>query len=726
MKKIYFVLLLVVWTFCLFAIVSEPSETVGYIRYDLGNNAASGYNIISLSLGDHNQTNCFELLSEIPGCSAISEFLASEQCWRTYDDSGWVAEWALQDCQSYLIHVSEAGSWYSFGELPEPVTYNFYHNGLTGYNLFMLPLNLADLYNCELLFEDIGNSCLALSQWNSAEQSWQVYEGEGELLWETRIGNGYIVTVSENMVWQENRLNNASKIVRKHNNSRNRNLTLPLPKNVGTLVELESGEIPEDVSIDWRTYINSSPGDTLTKSNNDCAYYPSTGMCKVNIGNFNGEWCAGDTLVWEFYLVDELAGEFNIILNESGESQYNINPVILDSTALITKYKVFVSGWNWFSLNIAAADMSVDNVLASLDENGANIKSQSQSSIYYPGIGWFGSLVEIDNLTFYKIGMETADTLVYSGVPVELANTEYDLNSGWNWISYAPQTPEDINYALASIEGSGANIKSLTQSSIYYDGVGWFGSLTDLQPLDGYMLNMNSPDTLIYPTSLPMVRNEYICPDFYIEDTGWKVDPHDYEYNAVIISQIFPEKDYNAMDYELAAFCGDECRGIAEILDYTSPFGGVFHSLMVYSNLQQGEELNFKLYDKVNGRIIAAEEKIAFNTDMVTGDYYEPVIFEALVGDSIDEIPQVTELLHCYPNPFNPEINIEYALAAKQNICLEIYNIKGQKVLTLINKEVETGTHNITWNANNFSSGIYLLKFQANDCSATRKLVLLK
>ncbi|MDP8323314.1 MAG: Ig-like domain-containing protein, partial [Candidatus Stygibacter australis] len=183
-----------------------------------------------------------------------------------------------------------------------------------------------------------------------------------------------------------------------------------------------------------------------------------------------------------------------------------------------------IPGWNWLSLNIVGDDMSVNNVLSSLDNNAASIKSQTQSALYYDGMGWFGSLTDINNITFYKLNALNNVTWEYTGLAVDSQSMIYSLITGWNWISYAPQEAEEINYALASIEGSGANIKSQTQSSIYYEGIGWYGSLTQLQPLDGYMLNMNEPDTLIYPTPLPMVRNEYSCPDIYLADTGWKVD----------------------------------------------------------------------------------------------------------------------------------------------------------------------------------------------------------
>jgi hypothetical protein len=79
-----------------------------------------------------------------------------------------------------------------------------------------------------------------------------------------------------------------------------------------------------------------------------------------------------------------------------------------------------------------------------------------------------------------------------------------------------------------------------------------------------------------------------------------------------------------------------------------------------------------------------------------------------------------------YPNPFNPETNIVFELASGSNVLIEIYNIKGQKVTTLINETFETGSHKVIWNAVGQSSGIYLLRFITAETSEMKKLILLK
>jgi len=97
--------------------------------------------------------------------------------------------------------------------------------------------------------------------------------------------------------------------------------------------------------------------------------------------------------------------------------------------------------------------------------------------------------------------------------------------------------------------------------------------------------------------------------------------------------------------------------------------------------------------------------------------------FTSIVTDKIEPIK---ECISIYPNPFNPETNILFELSAGSNVLLEIYNIKGQKVTTLVNEPFEAGSHKVTWNATDQSSGIYLLRFNTAEKSEMKKLILLK
>ena len=84
------------------------------------------------------------------------------------------------------------------------------------------------------------------------------------------------------------------------------------------------------------------------------------------------------------------------------------------------------------------------------------------------------------------------------------------------------------------------------------------------------------------------------------------------------------------------------------------------------------------------------------------------------------------KLCQNYPNPFNPSTTISYSMPEKGFVKLDIYNSIGQKIETLVNKELQAGIHKVAWNAQNVPSGIYFYKINVNSFSQTNKMILLK
>ncbi len=104
-------------------------------------------------------------------------------------------------------------------------------------------------------------------------------------------------------------------------------------------------------------------------------------------------------------------------------------------------------------------------------------------------------------------------------------------------------------------------------------------------------------------------------------------------------------------------------------------------------------------------------------------------------GTDFDLLPAVTELIGNYPNPFNPSTNIKFSLKADSKVTLNIYNVRGQKVKTLINDNMQAGWHSIVWNGRDdngksVSSGVYFNSFgtadQTGDYTSVKKIILLK
>ena len=90
-------------------------------------------------------------------------------------------------------------------------------------------------------------------------------------------------------------------------------------------------------------------------------------------------------------------------------------------------------------------------------------------------------------------------------------------------------------------------------------------------------------------------------------------------------------------------------------------------------------------------------------------------------------VPQKFELEQNYPNPFNPTTNITYKLASPSNVRLEIYNVLGQQVASLVNKKQQAaGEYTVTFDANKLSSGLYLARLITKNHVFVKKMMLLK
>jgi alkaline phosphatase D len=98
----------------------------------------------------------------------------------------------------------------------------------------------------------------------------------------------------------------------------------------------------------------------------------------------------------------------------------------------------------------------------------------------------------------------------------------------------------------------------------------------------------------------------------------------------------------------------------------------------------------------------------------------------ANVIQEADNMVDKYELYQNYPNPFNPITFIKFDLPISDTVTLEIYNIVGQKIGTILDKKIQSGSHTIIFNDENLSSGIYFYKIKSGNFLKVRKMILVK
>jgi len=110
----------------------------------------------------------------------------------------------------------------------------------------------------------------------------------------------------------------------------------------------------------------------------------------------------------------------------------------------------------------------------------------------------------------------------------------------------------------------------------------------------------------------------------------------------------------------------------------------------------------------------------------VPGNKYELENPTTGIQNVSSETPLSYSLQQNYPNPFNPVTNIKFSISKSSSVRIAVYDINGKEVDVLVNENVNSGTYQVSWNAQRFSSGTYFCRMTANDFSETRRMTLIK
>jgi hypothetical protein len=100
--------------------------------------------------------------------------------------------------------------------------------------------------------------------------------------------------------------------------------------------------------------------------------------------------------------------------------------------------------------------------------------------------------------------------------------------------------------------------------------------------------------------------------------------------------------------------------------------------------------------------------------------------FGSWFNEDANELPSAVSISNNYPNPFNAETVISFDLPEAGQVSLEVYNLMGQKIATLIDGNMPAGQHSVTWDASQYSSGVYFYRLAAGEKVFTRRMTLLK
>ncbi|MFC2092900.1 T9SS type A sorting domain-containing protein [Bacteroidota bacterium] len=119
-------------------------------------------------------------------------------------------------------------------------------------------------------------------------------------------------------------------------------------------------------------------------------------------------------------------------------------------------------------------------------------------------------------------------------------------------------------------------------------------------------------------------------------------------------------------------------------------------------------------------------------TDIIDSGYAKGQAFTIfgtqvpIVGVKKNEKPVSFGLHQNFPNPFNPVTTIAFSIAKASDVILTVYDISGKEIVVLVNRMYEPGFYDVTWDAADFNSGVYLYRLTAGTYTETKKMLLLK
>ncbi|UCD16200.1 MAG: Ig-like domain-containing protein [Candidatus Zixiibacteriota bacterium] len=149
---------------------------------------------------------------------------------------------------------------------------------------------------------------------------------------------------------------------------------------------------------------------------------------------------------------------------------------------------------------------------------------------------------------------------------------------------------------------------------------------------------------------------------------------------------------------------------------------------------QEGDEIRLGMFDLEGMHSLAAGENTILEADgkveivsVLAGDAASEPVYLEIAGDMVTDLVPVSLILdQNRPNPFNPITEIGFILPYDSDVRLEVYNLVGQKISTLVEGRLKAGNHTVLWDGSNSASGIYFYRIKACESVATRKMILLK
>ena len=388
---------------------------------------------------------------------------------------------------------------------------------------------------------------------------------------------------------------------------------------------------------------------------------------------------------------------------ESKEAAREYTLDIFDSTEDSDLELALVTGWNWISHNLNT-NVNVDDVKA----NALRILGQEEETDKDETFGFVGDLTELKPVTGYKMQMLANDAIPLSG---KLFNTSYksiSLSEGWNWIGYPFANEMEISQALANFTPDEEDyIIGQDGFAEYVDGE-WIGTLSTLAPGLGYIYKSGSSKQMFFNSTATLSSRMEIKRLLLKNGDPWTCDKYKYPNVMPMTARIYNgDFEEKADDYYVAAFCGNECRGVGKT---------VKDCIMMNVYGQGNETITFKVINKQTDQLVDVAQSVKFADDIL-GTYSHP--FQLTLGEDATDIAEVGDgSITITPSIVKDHLTVS---SGNQRVDrLTIYGTNGAVIATW--KKLHNGH---TVDVSSIPAGAYLVKVKAGKDILTKKIMKL-
>ena len=176
----------------------------------------------------------------------------------------------------------------------------------------------------------------------------------------------------------------------------------------------------------------------------------------------------------------------------------------------------------------------------------------------------------------------------------------------------------------------------------------------------------------------------------------------------------------------MGGYCIRSANNIDCILSFYTPlYGGDVRCEL--RNWEYGDSLgNYETPFTSSFAVFLTEDCSSIVAESVTNGWKLWHIVATVSENNTDVPPAEKQTLSAYPNPFNPETTIRFELTQASPVTLEVFNIRGQRVDTLLHEPLPASQHSVVWRAGGLGSGVYLARLRTAEGTTTARLLLLK